>query len=145
MKKNLLFLFMAVFFTACQDSSKLVISDLQCEYLDAPLAIDNTTPHFGWKMTGGQKGTSSSAYQLLVATELDKLNEEEADLWNSGKVSSDTSIGISYGGKALTSRTQAYWKGRDPGFPKRSPDGCGCFRHRSDSSPECYEQMQSSA
>ena len=114
MRKTIFWVYtlLACLFTACQDSSKLVISDLQCEYLDAPLAIDNTTPHFGWKMTCGQNGTSSLAYQLLVATELDKLNEEEADLWNSGKVSSDTSIGIAYGGKALTSRTQAYWKVR---------------------------------
>ena len=75
---HMIVLAMACLFASCQDSSKLVISDLQCEYLNAPLAIDNTTPHFGWKMTCGQNGTSSSAYQILVATELDKLNEEEA-------------------------------------------------------------------
>ena len=101
---HMIVLAMACLFASCQDSSKLVISDLQCEYLNAPLAIDNTTPHFGWKMTGAQNGISSSAYQVLVATELDKLNEEEADLWNSGKVSSDTSIGIAYGGKAQIGR-----------------------------------------
>ena len=109
---HMIVLAMVCLFASCQDSSKLIVGDLQCEYLDAPLAIDNTTPHFGWKMTCGQNGMSSSAYQLLVATELDKLNEEEADLWNSGKVSNNNSLGIVYGGKALTSRTQAYWKVR---------------------------------
>ncbi len=115
MKKNmihLIVLVMSCLFAACQDSSRLIVSGLQCEYLDAPLAIDNTAPHFGWKMTCGQNGASSSAYQILVATELHKLNEADADLWNTGKVAGDTSVGISYGGKALASRAQAYWKVR---------------------------------
>lgn len=38
MKKNIFWIYtlLACLFTACQDSSKLIISDLQCEYLDAP-------------------------------------------------------------------------------------------------------------
>ena len=62
----------------CQDPSKLTIGNLQCELLDAPLAIDNTTPHFSWKMTSPTNGVNTTAYQILVATETDKLNEEQA-------------------------------------------------------------------
>ena len=99
-------------FIACQDTSKLSISDLQCEYLDAPLAIDNTSPHFSWKMNSKQKGARSIAYQILVATDLSKLNEQEADLWNTGKVIDEKSNGIAYQGKTLDSRSLAYWKVR---------------------------------
>jgi alpha-L-rhamnosidase len=54
--------------------------------LEAPLAIDNTSPHFSWTMSSSDNGMSTTAYQILVATEPGKLNEQEADLWNSGKV-----------------------------------------------------------
>ena len=97
---------------ACQDSSLLVVNQLQCELLDAPLAIDNTSPHFSWKMSNKQNGAASIAYQILVATELDKLNEQEADLWNTGKVVDESSNGIVYQGKPLATRSLAYWKVR---------------------------------
>ena len=115
MKKNLiqtLILIVACIFTGCQDPSGLSISHLQCELLDAPLAIDNTTPHFSWKMTAQKNGMASTAYQILVATSTDKLNEEQADLWNSGKIQSDASQGIVYQGNPLTSRSMACWKVR---------------------------------
>ena len=86
------------------------VDDLRCEYLKNPLAIDNTQPHFSWKMTSNDNGAHSTAYQILVATELGKLNEKEANLWNSGKVESQNSSGILYDGAGLSSRTQAVWK-----------------------------------
>ena len=99
-------------FTGCQDPSKITISNLQCELLDAPLAIDNTTPHFSWKMTSQTNGANTTAYQILAATEINKLNEEQADLWNSGKIQSNASQGIVYQGKPLASRSIIYWKVR---------------------------------
>ena len=116
MKKHTLVTFvgalLAGLFMACQDSSLLVVNQLQCELLDAPLAIDNTSPHFSWKMSNKQNGAASIAYQILVATELDKLNEQEADLWNTGKVMDESSNGIVYQGKPLATRSLAYWKVR---------------------------------
>ena len=103
---------LACLFTACQDTSKLSVSDLQCEYLDAPLAIDNTSPHFSWKMNSKQEGAHSTAYQILVASDWSKLNEQEADLWNTGKIIDENSNGIVYQGKTLDSRSLAYWKVR---------------------------------
>lgn len=105
-------LVLAWIFTACQDTSSLIVSDLKCEMLREPLAIDNTTPHFSWKMKGKQQGAASSAYQILVASTLDKLNEAEADLWNTDKVTDASSVGIVYQGKSLSSRSLAYWKVR---------------------------------
>ena len=116
MKKHTLVTFvgalLAGLFMACQDSSLLVVNQLQCELLDAPLAIDNTSPHFSWKMSNKQNGAASIAYQILVATELDKLNEQEADLWNTGKMVDESSNGIVYQGKPLATRSLAYWKVR---------------------------------
>lgn len=115
MKKSfclMISLLLACIFTACQDASLLIISDLKCEMLEEPLAIDNTTPRFSWEMKGKQQGAAPSAYQILVASTPDKLNEAEADLWNTGKVSDASSVGIVYQGKPLSSRSLAYWKVR---------------------------------
>ena len=101
MKKILYLFFLTAVFVACQDSSVLNVEDLKCEMLEAPLAIDNTSPHFSWKMRSKQNGATATAYQILVATTLDKLNEEEADLWNTGKVADAASVGIAYGGSRL--------------------------------------------
>ena len=109
MKRILYFIFLAAAFTACQDPSALTVEGLKCEWLENPLAIDNTAPHLSWQMKSKQNGAAPSAYQILVATSLDRLNEAEADLWNTGKVSDAASIGIPYGGKPLASRSQAYW------------------------------------
>ena len=109
---SILSMVLACAFTACQDSSLLTVDDLKCELLESPLAIDNTSPHFSWKMTGKQNGAASTAYQILVATDLDKLNEQDADLWNSEKVADADVISVVYQGKPLASRSLAYWKVR---------------------------------
>ena len=109
---SILSMVLACAFTACQDSSLLTVDDLKCELLESPLAIDNTSPHFSWKMTGKQNGAASTAYQILVATDLDKLNEQDADLWNSDKVADTDVISVVYQGKPLASRSLAYWKVR---------------------------------
>jgi alpha-L-rhamnosidase len=80
--------------------------------LEEPLAIDSTSPHFSWKIDAVKDGVTQTAFQILVATEPGKLNEQDADLWNTGKVSSSVPFGIAYEGSPLKSRTLAYWKVR---------------------------------
>ena len=109
---EILSMVLACAFAACQDSSSLSVGELKCEMLENPLAIDNTSPHFSWRMYGGQDGTVPVAYQILVATMPDKLTEADADLWNTGKVMDGNSVGILYKGKPLASRSLAYWKVR---------------------------------
>ena len=93
-------------------TSTIKVDDLRCEYMTDPLTIDNTAPHFSWKMTSRHNGACPTAYQILVATDLKKLNEKDADLWNSAKVDKGESSGITYEGKELSARTHAYWKVR---------------------------------
>ena len=103
-------MFLACALVACQNI--VLIQELKCELLENPLAIDNTSPHLSWRMHSSMSGASSTAYQDLLATELDKLNENEADLWNTGKVVETDCISVLYQGKSLTSRSLAYWKVR---------------------------------
>ncbi|MBK6283873.1 MAG: hypothetical protein IPF54_15565 [Draconibacterium sp.] len=98
---------------SCQkQKSDLNLFDLRCEYLSNPLGINNVNPGLSWKITSNKNGTSQSAYQLLVASKSTLLTEQNADLWNSGKVSSSTSLLVSYNGKQLASRSLVYWKVR---------------------------------
>jgi alpha-L-rhamnosidase len=53
-----------------------------------------------------------TAFQILVASSLNLLQENDGDLWNSGLVQSGQSLQIAYKGKRLRSRMRCYWKVR---------------------------------
>ena len=53
-----------------------------------------------------------TGYQIIVASSPEKLDEVKADLWNSGKVESANQLWIEYGGKALKSNDEAFWRVR---------------------------------
>ncbi len=115
MKKTipvLLFVLMLVFlFSGCQSMNKSMrVNDLRCEYIGNPLGIDSTTPRLSWKLAAGGYNRSQSAYHILAASSPDLLSEGSADLWDSGKVDSDQSVNIPWGGKELNSRQQVFWK-----------------------------------
>ncbi|GHT64252.1 alpha-rhamnosidase [Bacteroidia bacterium] len=89
----------------------LTVYDLRCENLIDPLSIDSNLPYLSWKNQFG-KGDKQTAWQVLAATDLALLQEDKADLWNSGKVSSPASVMVKYAGKSLDKRTLVYWKVR---------------------------------
>ena len=88
----------------------LRVENLRTELLVNPIGIDVREPRFSWKVPVSARGTEQKAYQILVASSLEKLNANEGDLWNPGRVSSKESIYIKYAGKPLKSRDKAYWK-----------------------------------
>ncbi len=85
---------------------------LRCEYLTNPLGIDEVAPRLSWIVESPERGERQSAYQILVASSPELLAAGQGDLWDSGKVSSDATAQIVYGGAALTSRQGCYWKVR---------------------------------
>ena len=86
------------------------IYDLRCEKLTNPLGIDRTTPMLGWKVKSASQADVQTHYRILVATSIDKLNENNGDLWDSGKIRSAEQIAINYQGKTLKSGDMVYWK-----------------------------------
>ena len=88
------------------------LAELKCENLIDPLGIDNVTPHFSWKLKGdGWKG-GQTYYEIQVASDSILLVQNKADLWNTGKLKSKTSVMVLYRGKTLTSRSLCYWRVR---------------------------------
>jgi len=90
----------------------LHIHQLSCEYRTDPLGVDTHWPRLSWKLSSDIRGQFQTAYQILAATSKDKLNESDADLWNSGKIRSHQSLNIEYAGQALESRVRCFWKVR---------------------------------
>ena len=95
---------------AASASDVIAVGNLKCETLVNPKGIDATAPRFNWQISSLARGVKQTAYQIIVASSLDKLSREEGDLWNSGKVSSDQSILVAYAGRPLQSRQQCFWK-----------------------------------
>jgi alpha-L-rhamnosidase len=86
--------------------------ELTCEYRVDPIGLDIATPRMSWKVDAAQRGAAQTAYQLRVASAPELLEEDQADLWDSGKVESGESLHIVYAGKALSSRQPCYWSVR---------------------------------
>ena len=84
----------------------------ECEAQTNPVGIDTRSPRLSWKLKSESRGANQTAYQILVATSLDKLSESAADLWDSGRVASRESTWITYAGKPLRSFQQCWWKVR---------------------------------
>ncbi len=92
--------------------SDYTVDALRCEYRVNPFGIDAASPRLSWMATAPGRGQKQTAYQILVASSPDKLTASQADLWNSGKVQSDSSAHIVYAGKPLVSEMPCYWKVR---------------------------------
>ena len=85
---------------------------LRCEYLVNPLGIDKTAPRMSWQSDNSEHNWKQAAYEILVASDPQRLSAGSADVWDSGKVVSDDSVNIAYAGPTLASRHRYYWKVR---------------------------------
>lgn len=81
----------------------LAVTHLTCESLMNPMAIDVRRPRFSWQIVADRRNVRQTAYRLQVAAGSAAF---DADLlWDSGRVESDQSLYVPYGGPALTSRS----------------------------------------
>jgi alpha-L-rhamnosidase len=95
--------------------STLVVTHLRCEYLTNPLGIDVAQPRLSWVLEPGDsslRGQNQSAYQIVVASSPEGLAADRGDVWDSGKIASDQTIGVVYAGKPLQSKRQYFWRAR---------------------------------
>ncbi|MDP2883785.1 MAG: glycoside hydrolase family 78 protein [Ignavibacteria bacterium] len=88
------------------------VTGLRCEYRTDPLSVDAEKPRLSWIIESKERGVTQTAYELLVSSSMELLDQDKGDLWESGKISSDQSIQIVYEGQPLRARTTCYWKVR---------------------------------
>ena len=100
---------------AVNPASTIEAVQLRCESEENPLAVESSHPRLSWLLKAhpdAKRGALQAAYQILVASSRDALSKNEANIWDSGRVTSATFIQIEYKGKALTSRATYFWKVR---------------------------------
>ncbi|MHC4672883.1 MAG: family 78 glycoside hydrolase catalytic domain [Planctomycetota bacterium] len=99
--------------TACSSNHiRVEVGNLRCEYLTDPIGIDVERPRLSWVLRSSRRGVEQSAYQVLVSGSRADLSREVGDLWDSGKVASDRSTFVVYGGAAMVSGQRGWWKVR---------------------------------
>lgn len=95
--------------------SSLRVRDLTCEFREMPLGIDRPRPRLGWTIFSADPSVRNqyqSAYEILVASSADLLEEDKADYWRSGKVESGGNNNRVYQGAVLRSGITCFWKVR---------------------------------
>ena len=88
---------------------------LRCEQLANPLGIDEFNPRLTWQLAAPAaelRGLSQTSWQVQVASSPENLAAGMADVWDSGRVASQSSAAIVTPAKALVSRGQYFWRVR---------------------------------
>ncbi|MEO8534376.1 MAG: glycoside hydrolase family 78 protein [Flavobacterium sp.] len=75
-----------------------------------PLAVAQNQPRLSWQLVSEKWNVSQNAYQILVASSEEKLQKNQADIWDSGKVISNKNLQITYGGNPLKTENKYFWK-----------------------------------
>jgi len=96
----------------CSGRTGLDVVELKIEYESNPVGIDTKQPRFSWVLQSDVRGEKQTAYQILVASKMEDLEEDTGDLWDSGKIDSEQSIHIPYKGQPLGSNKRYYLKVR---------------------------------
>ena len=84
-------------------AQKPKVTKLVCEYHTNPIGIDVEKPRFSWQILSEVTNTKQNAYEIRVASSIAKLKSVKSLIWSSGKVLSDKSVNIVYGGPKLKS------------------------------------------
>jgi len=134
MMKNsiLLSLLLVTFYNA---NSQIKVTQLKCENLINPKRIDIADPRFSWQLASEEHNQFQTAYQLIVATSLEKAGKNIGDVFDSEKVKSAQSTQVVYNGKKLNAGSLYFWKvkawdkkGKDAGWSEIASFSTGLFK-----------------
>ncbi len=93
--------------------SAIVPYGLTVESMENPIGIDALNPRLSWKskaVSNESRNLKQSAWQIIVSSSMEKLAQNEGDLWDSGKVVGEQSLNVKYTGKPLVTASKIYWK-----------------------------------
>lgn len=77
-----------------------------------PIGLDLAQPRFSWQLLSVQRNVMQTAYELRVSDNIADLSKKGKLVWESKKVSSDSSAYVAYKGPALRSGTRYFWQVR---------------------------------
>jgi alpha-L-rhamnosidase len=111
MKKHLTFSFLLLLVTVFSFAQTLMQNTLT-EHLVNPMGIESAQPRFSWQMLSEKRNVVQTAYEIRMGSNASSLALNKDVVWHSGKVSSDSSINVSYKGSPLQSGKRYYWQVR---------------------------------
>ncbi|MBK1880482.1 alpha-L-rhamnosidase [Pelagicoccus mobilis] len=75
--------------------------------ISAPVGYGDPEPRFSWKLEDERFGAAQTAYQIIV-----RDADDGRVIWDSGKVDSEQSLYVEYGGAPFASRDRLSWRVR---------------------------------
>ncbi len=84
--------------------------DLLCEHLSNPLGLDTGAPRLSWRIASSRPGARQTAYRILAATSRERLDNDDGDVWDTGRVASDMTLHHRYDGAPIPAWRRCYWK-----------------------------------
>jgi len=98
-------------FSTCTLQAEIQPQKLLCEYAVNPIGIDVLKPRLSWMLSSNptDRNVIQIAYQVQVSIDKPVFNNSNM-VWESGKIMSDQSVHIVYGGLQLESFKRYYWR-----------------------------------
>jgi alpha-L-rhamnosidase len=78
-------------------AAQVKLQNVLVENRTNPVGLDTKQPRFSWQLVSDKRNVMQSAYEIKVT------DESKKQVWASGKVDSDQSVFVPYGGPALAS------------------------------------------
>lgn len=85
---------------------------LLMDLMEQPFGISTEHPSMSWIVNDADANEVQTAYQILVADSQAKIDADQGNIWDSGKIESNESSNALYAGPALAASTTYYWKVR---------------------------------
>ncbi|MGI3202330.1 hypothetical protein ACRJ4W_36180 [Streptomyces sp. GLT-R25] len=85
-------------------AGRLRIERTTVEYAETLLGTEVEKPRLTWELAAEGRGARQTAYQVRVALSEKGLRQGRRTVWDSGRVTSDRTVGIVYDGPALHPR-----------------------------------------
>lgn len=93
-------------------AAEIVVTDLRCDEKINPVGVAPEALSFSWTWRSDSREDAQKYYQIVVSSELSKLNSGDYDVWDSGRVRSANTILREFGGKNPVPNKKFYWKVR---------------------------------
>jgi len=103
-------LIMAAAMSSLAAAPPLKPAALRCESLKEPLGVDTAKPILSWQLQDASWGARQTAYQISTFTKAPASEGTKPDIWDSGRISSDISAGVPYGGPSLIPEKRYFWR-----------------------------------
>jgi alpha-L-rhamnosidase len=93
-------LFIVALLVVFNTNAQVKLQNVLIENRTNPVGLDTKQPRFSWQLVSDKKNVMQTAYEVKVT------DEKKKQVWTSGKVNSDQSVFVPYGGPALVSNTK---------------------------------------